>query len=145
RKSERKISKYDKSNACYKCERIGHYVRDCKVKDKIKSLNLDENIKDSLCKILLNSSSEGSRHDNSEDEESHTSENLRVLHNEDYIPSSEEEWLPCQIGQPCEDKEQDTDEFYKLYSQFKDLNINVISSDDWVEMLKMIDDPTIRS
>uniref|UniRef100_A0A3Q7IE97 CCHC-type domain-containing protein n=1 Tax=Solanum lycopersicum TaxID=4081 RepID=A0A3Q7IE97_SOLLC len=105
RKSERKISKYDKSNACYKCGRIRHYARDCKVKDKIKSLNLDENIKDTLCKILLNLSSEGSSHDNSENEESHTSEDLRALHNEDYIPSSEEECLPCQIGQPCEDKE----------------------------------------
>ena len=44
-----------------------------------------------------------------------------------------------------EHKEQNTDDFYKLYVQFKDLNINVISSDNWVEMLKMIDDPIIRS
>ena len=145
RKSERKISKHDKYNACYKCGRIEHYSRDCKVKDKIKILDLDEKIKDSLCKILLNSSPEGSSQDNSESEESHTSEDLGVLHEEDYIPSSEEECLPCQIRESCEDKEQNTDNFYKLYAQFKDLNINVMSSYNWVKMLKMIDDPIIMS
>lgn len=44
--------------ACYKCGRLGHYAKDCKVKDKIKQLDLDDHIKDSLYKILLNSSPE---------------------------------------------------------------------------------------
>ncbi|TMW80553.1 hypothetical protein EJD97_018433, partial [Solanum chilense] len=141
---DKKSFKHNNSDACYKCGRIGHYARDCKVKDKIKSLNLDDNIKDSLCKILLNSSPEESGPDNSGGEESHTSEDLRVLHDESYISSSDGECMPCQIGETCEDK-QNTDEFYKLYSQFKDLNLNVISSDDWIEMIKLIDDPIIRS
>ncbi|XP_009762347.2 uncharacterized protein LOC107782975 [Nicotiana tabacum] len=74
--------------ACYKYGRVGHYAKDCKIKDKIKELDLDDHIKDSLCKILLNSSpkiyvtDEGS---------SSTSEDLRVLHEESYTSSSEEE------------------------------------------------------
>uniref|UniRef100_A0A3Q7GK02 CCHC-type domain-containing protein n=1 Tax=Solanum lycopersicum TaxID=4081 RepID=A0A3Q7GK02_SOLLC len=150
KREKRKSSRSDKksfrhnSDACYKCGRVGHYARDCKVKDKIKSLNLDDNIKDSLCKILLNSSPEGSGPDDSGGEESYTSEDLRVLHDESYISSSDRECTPCKKGETCED-EQNTDEFYKLYSQFKDLNINVISSDDWIEMIKLIDDPIIRS
>ncbi|TMW80500.1 hypothetical protein EJD97_019099, partial [Solanum chilense] len=112
------------------------------VKDKIKSLNLDDDIKDSLCKILVNSSPEESGPDNSGEEESHTSEDLRVLHDENYISSPDGECMPCQLGETCEDK-QNTDEFYKLYSQFKDLNLNVIGSDDWIEMIKLIDDPII--
>ncbi|KAG5576769.1 hypothetical protein H5410_056903 [Solanum commersonii] len=79
----------------------------------------------------------------SDGEESFTSEDLKVLHDEDYISSSEEECTSCQIGQPYDNK--DKDKFYQLYSQFKDLNINVKSNDNWVEMLRMIDDPTLRS
>ncbi|KAG5568028.1 hypothetical protein H5410_064956 [Solanum commersonii] len=54
-KGKKKFYKNNKSNAYHKCGRIGHYARDCKVKDKIKSLDLEDNIKDSLYKILLNS------------------------------------------------------------------------------------------
>uniref|UniRef100_A0A7N0T3Z2 CCHC-type domain-containing protein n=1 Tax=Kalanchoe fedtschenkoi TaxID=63787 RepID=A0A7N0T3Z2_KALFE len=43
---------------CYKCGRIGHYANKCRMKDKIKNLNLDEKLKDSLKKILINSESE---------------------------------------------------------------------------------------
>lgn len=39
----------------------------------------------------------------------------------------------------------DKDELYQLYCQFKDLDINVISNENWVEMLRKIDDPTLRS
>ncbi|KAG5568027.1 hypothetical protein H5410_064955 [Solanum commersonii] len=59
------------------------------------------------------------------------------------MSSSEEEYTYCHIGQPCDNK--DKNEFYQLYSQFKDLNINVISNDNWVEMLRMIDDPTLST
>ncbi|TMW83778.1 hypothetical protein EJD97_000750, partial [Solanum chilense] len=119
----------NKSNACHKCGRVGHYARDCKVKDNIKSLDLEDNIKDSLCKILLNSSSENSSPNNSDVEGSSTSEDLKVLHEEDYMSSSEEECTSCQTGQPCD---KDKDEFYQLYSQFKYLNINVISNNNWI-------------
>ncbi|TMW95390.1 hypothetical protein EJD97_008961, partial [Solanum chilense] len=113
-----------------------------KVKDKIKSLDLEDNIKNSLYKILLNSSSENSSPNNSDREESSTSEDLKLLHEEDYISSTEEECMFFQIGQPCD---KDKDEFYQLYSQFKDLDINVISNENWIEMLRKIDNPTLRS
>ncbi|KAG5594852.1 hypothetical protein H5410_036084 [Solanum commersonii] len=122
---------------------IDHYARNCKVKDKIKRLDLEDNIKDSLYKILLNSSSKNSSPNNSDGEESSTSEDLKVLHEEDCMSSSKEECTACHIGQSCDNK--DKDEFYQLYSRFKDLNINVISNDNWVEMLRMIDDLTLRS
>ncbi|KAG5631121.1 hypothetical protein H5410_002838 [Solanum commersonii] len=142
-KRKKEFYKNNKSNVCHKCGRIGHYVRDCKVSDKIKSLDLEDNIKDSLYKILLNSSSENFSPNNSDGEKSSTSEDLKVLHEEDYMSSFVEECTSCQIGQPSDNK--DKDKFYQLYSQFKDLNIHVISNDNWVEMLRMIDDPTLRS
>uniref|UniRef100_A0A7N0VGW1 CCHC-type domain-containing protein n=1 Tax=Kalanchoe fedtschenkoi TaxID=63787 RepID=A0A7N0VGW1_KALFE len=40
---------------CYKCGRIDHYANKCRMKDKIKNLNLDEELKDSLKKLLINS------------------------------------------------------------------------------------------
>ncbi|KAG5570712.1 hypothetical protein H5410_060478 [Solanum commersonii] len=66
-------------------------TRDCKVKDKIKSLDLEDNIKDSLYKNLLNSSSENSSPNNNDGEESSTSEDLKVFHEEDCMSSSKEE------------------------------------------------------
>ncbi|KAH0730057.1 hypothetical protein KY289_001245 [Solanum tuberosum] len=154
-KRKKHFYKNNKSNVCHKCGRIGHYVRDCKVKDKIKSLDLEDNIRDSLYKILLNSSLENFSPKNSDEEKSSTSEDLKVLHEEDYMSSSEEECTSCQISKSCDNK--DKDKSYQLYSQFKDLYINVINSqfkdlyinvisnDNWVEMLRMIDDPTLRS
>nr|XP_009761043.1 PREDICTED: uncharacterized protein LOC104213276 [Nicotiana sylvestris] len=58
--------------AYYKCRRVGHYAKDC----KIKELDLDDHIKDSLCKILLNSSPEIS---DTDEGSSSTSEDLRDL------------------------------------------------------------------
>nr|XP_009776513.1 PREDICTED: uncharacterized protein LOC104226263 [Nicotiana sylvestris] len=73
--------------ACYKCGRVGHYAKDCKIKDKIKELDLDDTIKDSLYKILLNSSPEIS---DTDEDDSSTSDDLRVFHEESYTSSSED-------------------------------------------------------
>uniref|UniRef100_A0A3Q7GPH6 Uncharacterized protein n=1 Tax=Solanum lycopersicum TaxID=4081 RepID=A0A3Q7GPH6_SOLLC len=112
------------------------------VKDKINSLDLEDNIKDYLYEILLNSSSENSSPNYSDGKESSTSEDLKALNEENYMSSSEEECRSCPNGQPYD---KDRDEFCQLYSKFKDLNINVKSNDNWVEILRMIDDPTLRS
>ncbi|XP_070010111.1 uncharacterized protein [Nicotiana sylvestris] len=82
-KARKGFIKSKNPKAYYKSGRVGHYARDC----KIKELDLDDHIKDSLYKILLNSSPEIS--DNDEGTSS-TREDLRVLHEESYTSSSEE-------------------------------------------------------
>ncbi|XP_070013503.1 uncharacterized protein [Nicotiana sylvestris] len=99
--------------ACYKCGRIGHYAKDCKVKDKIKDLDLDNSIKESLYKILLNSSPEIS---DTDEENSSTSEDLRVLQEEDCISSSDDEQESSDRGQ-CSKQCCNTDnDLYNIYS-----------------------------
>ncbi|KAG5590474.1 hypothetical protein H5410_040988 [Solanum commersonii] len=135
--------KFDKADNCHKCGRFGHYVRDCRVKEKIKNLDIDDNIKESLCKIMLNSDSGKSEAEYSSHEESSTSEDLKALHQEDYM-SSDDDCLPCQQGLSCEMKG-DEDDLYKIYSQFKELSINVIDNDKVIELLQIVKNPEIRA
>uniref|UniRef100_M1DUC6 Uncharacterized protein n=1 Tax=Solanum tuberosum TaxID=4113 RepID=M1DUC6_SOLTU len=76
---------------------------------------------------MLNSDSEKSGSESSSDEGSSTSEDLKTLQQEDYI-TSEDECSPCQQGMACE-KEDDEDDLYKIYAQFKELSLNVIDND----------------
>ncbi|KAH0776463.1 hypothetical protein KY290_007874 [Solanum tuberosum] len=133
---------YKKSDTYHKCGRFGHYAKDCRVKEKIKCLDVDDNMKDSLYKIMLNSDSGRSESEDSSIEESSTSEDLKALQQEDYI-TSEDECSPCQQGLQCEKDEED--DLYKIYSQFKELSLNVIDNDKVLELLQSINDPGIRA
>ncbi|KAH0652525.1 hypothetical protein KY289_030203 [Solanum tuberosum] len=136
---------YKKSDTCHKCGRFGYYAKDCRVKEKIKNLDVDDNIKDSLYKIMLNSDSGRSESDYSGSERSpSTSEDLKALQQEDYI-TSEDDCSPCQQGMVCEKDLNEEDDLYKNYAQFKELSLNVIDNDKVLEFLQDIKDPEIRA
>ncbi|KAG5579690.1 hypothetical protein H5410_050317 [Solanum commersonii] len=58
--------------------------------------------------------------------------------------TSEDECSPCQQGMACE-KNDDEDDLYKIYDQFKELSLNVIDNDKVLELLQNIKDPEIRA
>ncbi|KAG5568005.1 hypothetical protein H5410_064980, partial [Solanum commersonii] len=118
----------------------GHYAKDCRVKEKIKNLDIDDNLKDSLYKIMLNFDSESGSY--SSREYSSTSEDLKALQQEEYL-TSDDECSPCQQGMACE--KDDGDDLYKIYEQFKEMSLNVIDNDKVIELLQTIKDPEIRA
>ncbi|KAG5615834.1 hypothetical protein H5410_015658 [Solanum commersonii] len=140
-KRKKKYRNFNKSDTCHKCGRYGHYAKDCRVKEKIKNLDIDDNMKDSLYKIMLNSDS-GSGSEYNSREYSSTSEDLKALQQEEY-GTSEDECSPCQQGMACE--KDDEDDLYKIYEQFKEMSLNVIDNDKVIELLQDIKDPEIRA
>ncbi|KAG5611429.1 hypothetical protein H5410_022710, partial [Solanum commersonii] len=131
---------FNRSDTCHKCGRYGHYAKDCRVKEKIKNLDIDDNLKDSLYKIMLNSDTESGTEYSSE--ESSRSEDLKALQQEEFL-TSEDECSSCQQGMACEKDE--GDDLYKIYEQFKELSLNVIDNDKVIELLQNIKDPEIRA
>ncbi|KAG5631077.1 hypothetical protein H5410_002794, partial [Solanum commersonii] len=141
KRKKRYRQNFNKSNTCHKCGRYDRYAKDCRVKEKIKILDIEDNQKDSLYKIMLNFDS-GSGIEYSSEEESSTSEDLKALQQEDYL-TFEDECSHCQQGMVCEKDEEDN--LYKIYEQFKDLSLNAIDNDKIIELLQNIKDPEIRA
>ncbi|KAG5592662.1 hypothetical protein H5410_043176 [Solanum commersonii] len=141
KKSSRKDYEKWKKKKIEKLSSYGHYAKDCRVKEKIKNFDIDDNLKDSLYKIMLNSDS-GSGSEYSSREYSSTSEDLKALQQEEY-GTSEEECSPCQQGMACE--KDNEDDLYKIYEQFKEMSLNVIDNDKVIELLQDIKDPEIRA
>ncbi|KAG5590997.1 hypothetical protein H5410_041511 [Solanum commersonii] len=106
---ERRAKPYKEKKRFYKSKQ-----KFDKVKGKIKNLDIDDNIKESLCKIMLNFDSGKSETRYSSHEESSTSDDLKALYQEEYI-SSNDDCLPCQQGLNCEN-EGEEDDLYKIYS-----------------------------
>ncbi|KAG5579985.1 hypothetical protein H5410_050612 [Solanum commersonii] len=119
RRFNKSSDKFGKSDTCHRCGRFGHYAKGCNVRNKINHLNIEDNIKDSLCKILLNSESEETDAGYSSYGESSSNED-RALDQENCM-ISDSECLPCQQGPSCDNKE--GDDLYKIYSLIKLLQI----------------------
>ncbi|KAG5584786.1 hypothetical protein H5410_045220 [Solanum commersonii] len=75
---------FNKLDTRHKYGRHGYYAKDCRVKEKIKSLDIEDNLKDSLYKIMLYSDS-GSGTEYSSKEESSTNLSLNVIDNDNII------------------------------------------------------------
>ena len=62
KESHKKIETSSQSNLiCFKYGKVCHFKKDCKVKNKINNLNISDDLKYILCKVMLNSLESKSR------------------------------------------------------------------------------------
>uniref|UniRef100_A0A7N1A5Q4 Peptidase A2 domain-containing protein n=1 Tax=Kalanchoe fedtschenkoi TaxID=63787 RepID=A0A7N1A5Q4_KALFE len=115
------------------------------MKDKIKNLNLDKEIKDSLKKLLINSESE-TESDSKTETETNSLGNTEIGNLSD---TSEGEFNACctSCDKTClKQDNSNEDEIYKLISQFKDTDsLNVLKGNDLIEFLQSIKDKELRT
>jgi hypothetical protein len=83
-----------KQHVCYKCGQTGHYKNNCKVKDKIKELNIDDKLKSQLLNILSESDTES-------EELLQIDDNNTTSQDDEYFDSSEENEIGFCL---CKDK-----------------------------------------
>ncbi|KAH0742971.1 hypothetical protein KY290_030964 [Solanum tuberosum] len=116
---------------CYKCGKFGHISPNCKL-EKLKALELDEEVHDKIYSFLYTSRSESDYDSNTESEnDGNRSKSSK--------PTTNGVTNACKCNGDicsCEDDEF----FYKLQSQFEDLNIQTITSENVIELLKEVTD-----
>ena len=59
-KSSNKSTLKRKTLTCYKCEKVGHYSKDCQLENKINSLEITDKLKNLMIGLMIDKENEDS-------------------------------------------------------------------------------------
>ncbi|KAG5579977.1 hypothetical protein H5410_050604 [Solanum commersonii] len=136
RKNSRKSHRFTKDTSgrdlskvkCYKCGQLGHISPNYKL-NKLKTLEIEGETYEKVFGLLYTSGSD-------DDYKSDSGSNIKLLDLSDNDKKCDNPCTTCQgITCNCE-----YDAIYKLKSQFQDFNMNTITSDNVIELLKEVTD-----